>query len=273
VNNGSFVAWSWKAGGNSNTYNINDVGYATASAAGLTAGSITPTGASVNTKSGFSIVTFTAQSSGNATISHGLGNEPYMIIIKSRDQTYNWCVYHKSLTSNAYFLNLNTTAAQSNASNVWNNTTPTSSVFSLGSGYAGSGATVAYLWAEIPGFSKFGTYTGNGSTDGPMVITGFRPKYVMVKGTTTSSNWNIYDSARNTYNITDNTLRANVSNAELSSSGQGSYALIFDFLSNGFKLRYGNSLHDTNQTNEVYIYAAFAETPTQNLYGAQSNAR
>jgi hypothetical protein len=268
----NYVGWAWKAGGNSNTFNINDVGYATASAAGLTAGTITPTGASVNTKSGFSVVTWVYNSS-SGSICHGLGAAPQFIIQKDiTNGSYNWDVYHVSLGATKRLTINRVNGAETQPA--WNNTSPTSTLFYSGSSWYTNGDNmVSYCWAEIPGFSKFGTYTGNGSTDGPMVITGFRPKYVMVKGTTTSSNWNIYDSARNTYNITDNTLRSNLSNAELSSSGQGSYALIFDFLSNGFKLRYGNSLHDTNQTNEVYIYAAFAETPTQNLYGGQANAR
>lgn len=263
--NQTYVAWAWKAGGNSNTYNINDVGYATASAAGLTAGTITPTGASVNTKSGFSIISFTAQSSGSASISHGLGNAPGFIIVKSRDQTYNWLVYHKNLTSNAYYLILNSTAGQDNASNAWNSTSPTSSVFTLGSTYAGSGNTIAYLWAEIPGFSKFGSYTGNGSTDGVTVVTGFRPAVVLMKKTSGISNWFMHDSGRNRYNAMTSILFSNLADQE-----DNTYGYI-DFLSNGFKLRFQNT--DYNTGSATYIYAAFAETPSFNLYGGQANAR
>ena len=260
----TYVGWAWKAGGNSNTYNINDVGYATASAAGLTAGTITPTGASVNTKSGFSVVTFTAQSSGNATIGHGLGVEPHMIIVKSRADTYSWLVYHKALTSNAYYLILNSTAAQDNTSNAWNSTTPTSTVFTLGSTYAGGGNSVAYCFAPVSGYSSMGSYVGNGSADGPFVYTGFRPRFLMIKRADASQDWIILDAARNAYNVCDAILYPNANYNEL-------YAGLTDFLSNGFKHRFAGTTQNTN--GGTYIYMAFAETPTQNLYGAQANAR
>ena len=141
---------------------------------------------------------------------------------------------------------------------------------------SGSGAStkryVAYVWAEIPGFSKFGSYTGNASADGPFVFTGFRPRWIIIKCSSTSNsytNWDINDSARNTYNAVDNTLCANLSDAE-NSANIGGQPL--DFLANGFKIRQATS-SSKNLNNATYIYAAFAETPTQNLYGAQSNAR
>ncbi len=271
--NDTYVAWCWKAGGNSNIFNIDDVGYATASAAGLTAGTITPTGASVNTKSGFSIISFTAQASGSASIPHGLGNTPAFIIVKSRAQTYSWIVYHKNLTSNAYYLILNSTAAQDNTSNAWNSTSPTSSVFTLGSTYAGGGNTVAYLWAEIPGFSKFGSFNGNNSTDGVYVSLGFRPRWLMIKRTDTTSNWIIVDNTRATVpgsNPVNAYLHANLSDVEYNPSNGGPAGGVCDFLSNGFKMR-----EDSVGGNELgtYIYACFAETPTFNLYSAMSNAR
>ena len=251
----NYVGWAWKAGGNSNTFNINDVGYATASAAGLTAGTITPTGASVNTKSGFSVVTFTAQSSGNATIGHGLGVEPHMIIVKSRVDTYSWLVYHKALTSNAYYLILNSTAAQDNTSNAWNSTTPTSTVFTLGSTYAGGGNSVAYCFAPVVGYSSFGSYVGNGSSDGPMVYTGMRPRWIIFKRTDAAENWTIYDTARDTYNAARTELFAHTSSAESAGS------LFVDILSNGFKIR--NTNGSFNASSATYIYAAFAENPFQ----------
>ena len=184
-----------------------------------------------------------------------------MIIIKSRDQAYNWCVYHKALTSNAYFLNLNTTAAQSNASNIWNNTTPTSTVFSLGSGYAGAGATVAYLFSPVAGYSSFGSWTNNNSTDGVFVYTGMRPRFIILKNTDNVEQWFIFDSARRTYNVQypDPTeLRPN------SSAAEGSYSLsvTIDFLSNGFKIR-GTTSSEISFGTRSYIYAAFAENPFQ----------
>jgi hypothetical protein len=265
ANNSNYVAWAWKAGGNSNTYNINDVGYATASAAGLTAGTITPTGASVNTKSGFSIITYTG--TGNSeTISHGLGKAPKFLIIKNRDDASSWPVWTTAIDGSFDQLYLELTDAKSDLSH----SAPTSTVFT-NLGGSGSGANtkryVAYLWAEIPGFSKFGSYTGNGSSDGPMVITGFKPRWIMLKQSSASGeNWRVFDTARSTYNPTDNRLLANLSNAE--SVGVPNE---LDTVSNGFKFRATDGA--SNGSGATYIYMAFAETPTQNLYGAQSNAR
>jgi hypothetical protein len=262
----TYVGWAWKAGGNSNTFNINDVGYATASAAGLTAGSITPTGASVNTKSGFSIITFTAQSSGNATINHGLGRTPSLILTKSRTQTLGWYIYTNTIGSSGW-LQFTTAAAVTGNSAAFGGTDPTSTVFTYGSGLVNTGDIVAYLWAEIPGFSKFGSYTGNGSTDGPMVITGFRTRWLLIKRTDTTSNWFLLDAARNTYNPVNSYLMPNDASAE----DPNNSTVNTDFTSNGFKLRATTGA--MNASGGTYIYAAFAETPTQNLYGAQANAR
>ena len=270
---GTYVAWAWKAGGNSNTFNVDDVGYASASAAGLDAGTITPTGASVNTKSGFSIITYTAPSNTNTSwsVSHGLLSAPNFIIHKQRGpSTSGWNVYHSSVGAGSYGGLNNTSAFQSNQ-NMWNNTTPTSSVINLG-GSSGSSffdannTQIIYAWTEIPGFSKFGSYTGNGSADGPMIVTGFRPRFLLLKATNTSVNkdWWILDSERNKYNTTTLGLRPNLSVAE----GADDFC---DFLSNGFKIR--DTPIDINESGKTYIYAAFAESPSFNLYGAQSNAR
>jgi hypothetical protein len=269
----TYVGWSWKAGGNSNTFNIDDVGYATASAAGLTAGTITPTGASVNTKSGFSIIKYQGSDNDGDSVAHGLLSTPSFIIIKDLSETTNWRVWHKVLgySSISDILILNSTAAA--AANNDRITAVDSTKFTLTqSGGSGGGVNktgnsyIAYSWAEIPGFSKFGSYTGNGSTDGPVIITGFRPKYILVKRTDTTSQWSIWDAARNTYNAAGSNLWADTNETETTSS-----AYNVDFLSNGFKLR--NTHADRNASGGTYIYAAFAETPTFNLYGAQSNAR
>ena len=267
TNGGSsnYVAWAWKAGGNSNTYNINDVGYATASAAGLTAGTITPTGASVNTKSGFSIITYTGTGSA-ATISHGLGKAPAFYITKARTSSGfgNWTVYHSSVGTQA--LELNGTGAAFSDSTRWPSAAD-SSVINIGSNGNVNQSTytfVAYCWAEIPGFSKFGSYTGNGSADGPMLVTGFRPRWILIRRTDAVEDWNIFDTARSTYNVMGHDLIPNRSDAEYT----GTY---IDSLSNGFKIRETNT--SRNASGGTYIYAAFAETPTQNLYGAQANAR
>jgi hypothetical protein len=263
----NYVAWAWKAGGNSNTFNIDGNGYSTASAAGLTAGTITPTGASVNTKSGFSIIAYTGTGA-SASISHGLGKAPAFIIIKKRTSSpgaTNWRVYHSGI-GNTKALFLSTTGAEDTNSVYWNNTSPTSSVFTLGTDdglNASSQTHIAYLWAEIPGFSKFGSYTGNGAD--LFVYTGFRPKWLLIKNTGQSNDWFLMDSERAKYNPIGTYIYPNTSGAE-----PAVYNWI-DFLSNGFRVL--NTGTGNNNSTVVQIYAAFAESPTFNLYGAQANAR
>jgi hypothetical protein len=237
VNTQTYVAWNWKANG-----------------AGVTntAGSITST-VSANTTSGFSVVTYTGTGA-NATVGHGLGAAPSMIILKMRSAVQNWVAYHQSLgNTKALFLDLTDAAATSSL--YWNNTSPSSSVITLGSGNGtnANGSTyVAYCFAEVPGYSKFGSYTGNGSTDGPFVFCGFRPRYIMVKGSTNSSNWTVIDTARDSYNTCTSGLYPNLSAAQ---SDPGA----FDILSNGFKIRHVFS--DSNGNGNTYIFAAFAESP------------
>jgi hypothetical protein len=238
----SSVAWQWRASNATAVTNTN--------------GSITST-VSANTTAGFSIVTYTGTGS-NATVGHGLGVAPSMIITKYRG-VESWAVYHKS-TGNTQYLTLDTTNAAASASTVWQNTSPTSTVFSVGTAglvnTSGGSGMVAYCFAEVAGYSAFGSYTGNGSTDGPFIFTGFRPRWIMFKQTSSSgAGWLIYDSARNTYNLVDLYLQANQSNAEAGNSTDNP----LDFLSNGFKLRYSNSA--TNQSGATYIYMAFAENP------------
>ena len=266
----NYVAWAWKAGGSGGGLSFwkDGTGYSTASAAGLTAGTITPTGASVNTKSGFSIITFNESSSSPTTLSHGLNSSPAFMIWKQRNGAGNWIVYHQSL-GNTQYLTLQTTNTATTSSAIWNNTTPTSSVITFGSNFVGGASTndVLYCWAEIPGFSKFGSYTGNGSADGPVVITGFKPAFIMIRGSSFISNWFIQDNRRNGYNPNSGVaLRPNLTNQE-----DGTTTYDIDILSNGFKLR--SSAGDSNTSTATFIYAAFAETPSINLYGAQANAR
>ena len=244
-NNGvTYVGWQWQAGQGSTSSN--------------TSGSITST-VSVNATAGFSIVTYTGTGA-NATVGHGLGVAPRMMIIKRRNQAEDWSVYHISIgATNKIFLDL--TNATSADSTMWNNTTPTSSLFSIGTNTAtnaNTGTYVAYCWAEIAGFSKFGSYIGNGSTDGPFVYLGFRPKFVLVKEVTTGgTNWLISDSSRDTYNLVNDILIPNLFNAE---DTAGNWV---DFVSNGFKIRYGSVLA-YNQSGQNYIYMAFAENPFKN---------
>ena len=288
TNGGSsnYVAWAWKAGGNSNTYNINDVGYATASAAGLTAGTITPTGASVNTKSGFSIITYNGAGTNSAltnTISHGLTQAPTFMIVKARTGTNaadDWFVYHKSIgPTKRIRLNL-TNAADTQT---WmGDTEPTSSLITLNQGWYSVNYTghthILYAWHDVPGFSKFGSHTGTSGQN--FISLGFEPELVIIKNSSSSSyptytGWAIFDSERTPYNAVSNALFANKSQVE-NLRGNGGPVTVADFsldlLSNGFCLR-DNGASEINLSGNTYIYAAWAKAPTQNLYGAQANAR
>jgi hypothetical protein len=238
-NGATQIAWQWKANGTAVTNN---------------AGSITSQ-VSANTTAGFSVVTYTGNGSAGATVGHGLGVAPSMIIVKNRSVVENWPVYHTSLTANGRIL-LNTTGAYAASSAQWNNTTPTSSVFTVNTdtGVNGSGnSLVAYCFAAIPGFSAFGRFSGNASTDGVFVYTGFLPRLVMVKCSSGVGNWFMLDTSRNTYNVVNNQLYPNLSNAETS-------ATTLDILSNGFKMRTSS---DPN-ASATYVYAAWASNPFQN---------
>ena len=237
----TYVGWQWKANG-----------------AGVTntAGSITST-VSANTTSGFSVVTYTGTAIAG-TIGHGLGVAPQLIIVKPRTGTITtdaWNVYHVS-TGNTNFLILNATDASTAASNRWNNTSPTSSVFSIGTVPSSvSVGYVAYCFAPIAGFSAFGSYTGNGSTDGPFVYTGFRPRWILIKRSDFTANWRILDTSRDTSNVEQKELYPSLANAE------GTFAAL-DGVSNGFKIRTDDSSY--NASSGTYIYAAFAENPFRN---------
>ena len=235
TNTDTYVAWNWKANG---------------SGVSNTDGSITST-VSANTTAGFSIVTYTGTGS-LATVGHGLGVKPAFILTKSRSTTEGWGGYHKSLGA-SYGIFLELTDAAYAASNYWNNTEPTSTVFTVNVNRTNNGTMVAYCFAEVAGYSAFGSYTGNGSTDGPFIYTGFRPAWVMIKRTNDTSSWNIVDVKRNTYNVMNSYLSANTSSAE-----DSTYPLI-DALSNGFKVR--QNLDFINQNTGTFIYACFAESP------------
>jgi hypothetical protein len=205
---------------------------------------------------GFDIVTYTGNGAAR-TIAHSLGVAPSMMIVKNRTNgsaAYHWFVYHASTGATDRLL-LNTTGTTAPDSAAWNNTAPTSSVFSVGTGAQtneNGSAFVAYLWSEVAGFSKFGFYTGNGSTDGPFVFCGFRPRWIMFKNTSATSDWLIFDTARDASNLTQARLFADLSNAETSGDG-------VDALSNGFKMRNTGGLN--NASSNTYIFAAFAEAP------------
>jgi len=239
TNNSNYVSWNWKAGTGQGSSN--------------TDGSINTTYTSVNTTAGFSISTYTGTGS-NATIGHGLGVAPKMIIIKSRSHAKDWTVYHASL-GNTKWLELSGSAGEQTNSNRWNNTSPTNQVFSVGvdSGINGSGYTyVAYCFAEKTGYSKFGSYVGNGNADGTFVYTGFKPAFVMTKKTSGTSSWDMHDTKRDTFNVATKHLLAEDTGAEGST-------VVLDILSNGFKFRTSNG--DRNASGATYIFMAFAEEP------------
>ena len=241
TNAATYVGWQWNAGGSTVTN---------------TSGSISAQ-VRANTTAGFSVVTYTGTGA-NATVGHGLGVTPSMVIVKARSTTGDWCVTMPTLgANNVVFLNL--TNAVANFPTVFNGL-PTSTIFNIGT--AGSTNTnaatfVAYCFAAVAGYSAFGSYTGNGSTDGPFVYLGFRPRFIIYKiSAGTTGNWKMHDTSRGTYNADSPELLAESSAAEGASSG------LFDLLSNGFKLRTTSSNY--NGSGYTYIYMAFAENPFKN---------
>ncbi|KAF0225920.1 MAG: hypothetical protein FD176_75 [Rhodospirillaceae bacterium] len=242
----TYVAWCWKAGG---------------AAVANTAGSIAST-VSANPTAGFSIATYTGTGSA-ATVGHGLGTTPALVIAKDRSNAVSWRVYHSSVGATKE-LYLDLTNAATTSATAWNDTSPTSSVFSLGAGAGAaneSGHTyVAYCWAEVPGFSKFGSYTGNGSSDGAFVHCGFRPRLVLAKRTDATGSWRIVDTARDPYNEVVKSLYPNSIGAEDPSDG------FADFTATGFKIR--RAVY-----TGTYIYAAFAEAPLGGAKTVPAKAR
>jgi hypothetical protein len=239
ANTETFVGWQWKAG---------------VSAVTNTAGSITST-VDAGATQGFSVVTYTGTGA-NATVGHGLGVAPKMVIVKNRTGG-DWKVYNANV-GNTYQGFLNDPAAfQGSSPTLWNSTTPTSTVFSIGTnaGVNGSGnAIVAYCFAEVAGYSAFGKYTGNGSTDGPFIFCNFRPRWVMIKQSDAVRGWNIEDTSRSTYNSMILDLDPSSSAAENSNA-----AWSVDALSNGFKIRTSDT--SFNASGGTYIFAAFCENP------------
>ena len=240
----TYASWNWKAG----TSFTND-----ASATGV--GSIDSAG-SVNTDAGFSIIRYGGTGS-LGTVAHGLGVAPSFIAFKRLDTTGNWVNYHKSIGATKY-LRFDGTQAEITASDEFNDTEPTSTVFTVETDGAvnasGTNNIIAYCFAEKQGYSKFGSYTGNGSTDGTFVYTGFKPAFVIMKRSDSADNWLMKDSVRDSYNLANKRLFPNQSAAE-DTSVNGS----IDILSNGFKQRGSDTL--TNASGGTYIYMAFAENP------------
>ena len=248
-NGDSHVSWNW-LGANGTASN--------------TDGSTTST-VSANTTSGFSIVQWTG-TSGNTTIGHGLGTVPAMVIAKNLGGSTNWVVYHKNLTS-GYYLKINLTNAQDNA-NSYFTADPTNSILSLtgSTAFNSSGnGMIAYCFADKQGYSKFGSYTGNGNADGTFVYLGFKPAWVMVKRTDSASAWQINDTKRDPYNKTTHTLFPHLADAE---SATGWFV---DYVSNGFKIRDTGSA--VNASGGSYIYMCFAESPFTTSTGIPTTSR
>ena len=256
----NMVAWCWKAGG-----------------AGVSNsdGNITST-VSANQEAGFSIVTYTGNGNSPQTVGHGLGKAPAIVMVKDRDNSMDWVVKHQDLSSNK-ILYLQQNAAEDTGTggnngivdNLTSATTTTVTLTNNGSGNMNmvnksSTDYVMYCWAEIPGYSKIGFYTGNGSTDGTYVHLGFRPAFILWKPSTqASTDWVLMDSTRDTFNPLDTYLLAN-------SSGPGGTLVIMDFLSNGFKLR---QVSGNNESGQTIIFMAFAERPSGTTFGLDANAR
>jgi len=248
-----YVAWSWRGSDSSAVSN--------------TDGDITST-VSANTTSGFSIVTYTTSSSGTDTIGHGLGVKPDVLITKSRDNTYNWDILHHSINDNGVGRMTFTTNGYLTGSNPYASTTPTSSVFSFSADFYGASNNVTYCFAEKKGFSKFGKYIGNGSSDGTFVYTGFKPAFILIKCTSTTTNWLMRDNKRDPFNESITPLSPNLNLGESSFTPSINEV---DILSNGFKLR--DTYVDQNQSGSTYIYMAFAENPLVGTNNIPATAR
>ena len=245
ANSATYVGWAWDAG---------------TSTVSNTAGSITSQ-VRANASAGFSVVTWTGTGSA-ATVGHGLGIAPHMAIIKRRDASgWDWPVWHNKLTSSTYNIFLNSTNAEANRSDIWS-AAPTSALLNLGNSgqvNGSSGTYVGYIFAPVSGYSSFGSYTGNGSADGPFVYTGFRPRWLLIKstaGNVSTDYWFLWDTARDTFNAMDSVLYPNASLEE-----QTAALVDIDAVANGFKVR--NGYAGFNASTQAYIYAAFAENPFQ----------
>ena len=255
-NNEPIVVWAWKANGGTTSSN--------------TSGSITST-VQASTTAGFSIVTYSGNGSSGATLGHGLGAVPHVMIFKRRNGAVDWTVYHHKNTSapETDFLGLNSTDATIDQLNTFNDTAPTSSVFTVGDGGRvnnSSGTYVAYVFTPIQGYSKFGSYTGNGNADGPMVFCGFKPAWVLIKETGATRNWTMADSKSQTAgnggvtnSFQPNTTATTDANERM------------DWLSDGFKIRTSSTTWNTSGGN--FIYMAFAEHPFVSSKGVPTTAR
>jgi len=257
INSKNYVAWQWKANGGTTSTN--------------TAGTNIDTTVQANTTAGFSIMTYTGTGTDNDSIGHGLGVVPSMFIIKNRDETNGWQIYHQGNTSDPEtdVVTLNTANATTDNDTVFSDAAPSATVITLGTNDGVSKSSVKYVcyaFAEIQGYSKFGSYTGNASTDGPFIYLGFKPAWIMIRNVADAANWNIYDNQRSAENVMDDILLANGQDAEGAVGGKA-----VDFLSNGFKIR--GSDNEMNDNGDNHIYMAFAESPFVSSEGVPTTAR
>jgi len=255
-NTETYVAWQWKANGG------------TATASQSEGGTNLACSAQANTTAGFSVVTYTGSGTSGHGFLHGLGVAPNFVAVKNRSTSRDWACYHTGTSSAAHALFLNGTSAQDNSADYFP-ADATSTLVKVGNRNESNedgDSFVAYCFTEIQGYSKFGSYTGNGNADGPFVYTGFKPAWIMQKNTADTTNWNIHDNKRSTFNTVDDILMANANDAEGAVGGKS-----IDFLSNGFKLR-GND-NETNDNTDVHVYMAFAEHPFVSSKGVPTTAR
>jgi len=253
-NTHTFVAWQWKAG----TSFSND-------ASSTSVGSIDSTG-SVSTDAGFSIISWTSPNDSVATIAHGLGVVPTMIIMKKRGASGGWVTYHQTM-GNTHCMFLSTTAGKEDNADVFNDTSPTSAVFTTGSdGALVNNTMIAYCFADVQGFSKMGSYVGNGNANGAFVYTGFKVGWVMIKKTDGSENWKIWDNKRPGFNDLNYQMNVNADEAESDSSNNR-----MDLVSNGFKMRGSGDTFNSSGGN--YLFMAFAENPFTTSTGVPGMAR
>jgi len=251
-NTNTYVAWCWKAGGAGVSNSDGDI----------------TTTVSVNQEAGFSMFTYTGNGGNGQTVGHGLSKAPQWIIVKNRSNAQNWRVWHHKLAADgSKRLILDQTNVVEDAAFL-NDTAPTSTVFTLGpvddAWNANGDNYISYCWHEVPGYSKFGSYTGNGSSEGVYVNIGFKPAWLLVKDTSTTENWRLFDNKRSPSNQVNKHLFPSNPNAESTETG-------LDFLSNGFKFRDGDAHQNGN--GNVYVYMAFAEKPSGTMFGLDANGR
>jgi len=237
TNSNNYVAWNWKAGTTS----------------GLSGGTITPSSYSINATSGFGIYKYTGNSTSGATIAHGLGKVPTMIMVKRLDSNKEWQIYHQAL-GNTKWIEFTTSTPQTGTSR-WNDTSPTSTLFYLGNDSDvnnSSGTYVAYVFCDVKAYCKTGTYTGNGNADGPFIYTGFKPAFLIMKPYSKVEEWTLLDNKRLGYNTDNNYVYPNQNYAEMTADR-------LDIISNGFKIR--SATGELNTSSATMLYIAIAENP------------